>query len=358
MYKLVTLRRVYENYKPDGFDPEFPIGEIRTRHKPEYSNELRSLIQHCLKERPEDRPTIDVISEIIDDMTYDRPYDESSDYLYYRGDEIESMAPGRYLPEVHEKRLDSWCSIEDDIRAHSEQALHFPRFPNELPTSSSGLERLERTQRRRVRSFNRPGKEYEERDNPQFFVRTPSPGGGPGHSSPPDDGDDDVPKDPSGNDDGGGPRARTSSNRKRPLEDIATSRPRKRHSTKLSRTARSGHPDISSPPVPGNAPTAPAAPDTSDGDPYGLYGVGFRAGNDSLPPEKRMEDDTEKNTAEFGTPQAPQRRQGEPEPSRRRGEGSGNNEDDSSRLTGRAPRNSTEELSSVLEDGEVVEEEA
>ena len=283
IYKLVTLRRVYENYRNPGSDAEFPIGQIITGHKPEYSSELRLLIRNCLKERPRDRPRLKDIQRIIRNMR--RVH--SIERVYYRGNEIREMSPSKsYVPELHELQFDrrTGRSVEPRYRAHGESLLHRPRFPEEIPSRESKRASLEERAKKWNSSFQRSSKNIKERDDSRFFVYTPSEGGGLGPSTDDDD-EDDPPGDSSGNDDSGA-IIRTSSKRKRPPKGKATGKLSKRRRTKPPRQARSGHPDISSPPDPANA---PVVLDENGGISDGRDGVGHQTVDDFPTPEDRTE---------------------------------------------------------------------
>lgn len=112
MYELLTLHHVWPALYEDVIDPEGTkegLPTITTGKDLEYSWALRSLIQKCLRPRPEDRPRIGDVQHLIEKMR--RQFAENfqqrrenqqvpleEERLYYRDKEIEGMARGNFVP--------------------------------------------------------------------------------------------------------------------------------------------------------------------------------------------------------------------------------------------------------------------
>lgn len=111
MHELLTLHYVwpalFAGTAPRGTMEGLP--DITTGKVPEYSIALRSLIQKCLRPRPDHRPRLarlrrkvgEYRQQLTDDLDQERtadlvPLDEER--LYFRGKEIETMAPGNWQP--------------------------------------------------------------------------------------------------------------------------------------------------------------------------------------------------------------------------------------------------------------------
>lgn len=119
MYELMTLRRVDRIWLHEADDLRHGINPFMTLHKPEYSRSLKNAIRECLKPYPDDRPSARELLERIEDYrkrmqkhlseTAGEDAIEASPVagqrLYYRGNEINKMRPGkeRLNPDDEEK---------------------------------------------------------------------------------------------------------------------------------------------------------------------------------------------------------------------------------------------------------------
>ena len=201
MYELLTLRELFYDYKnpKTGFkrrlsDPWLTIVEIKTTHQPkEYSNELRSLIRDCLKEKPAARPTL---QEVRERMTAgqrrhcNRKF-TAADRVYYKGNDIGNMKHHQdYKPQMHEIEIDMerGQSVETNIlRGQNDPPpLHFPRHSDETPGRSS-LASMIRNERHRFISERIRPSGWELMNDSRFRVLTPPPEG-PSRASSDDDG--------------------------------------------------------------------------------------------------------------------------------------------------------------------------
>lgn len=114
MYELLTLHYVWPALFAEGTDPKGTmegLPDITTGKIPEYSAELRMLIQRCLRPRADHRPNLarlrrkvgEYRQKMADNLDQTRkddlvPLDEER--LYFRGKEIETMKPGNWQPSA------------------------------------------------------------------------------------------------------------------------------------------------------------------------------------------------------------------------------------------------------------------
>jgi serine/threonine protein kinase len=141
MYELLTLHRVRSALFEAETDPEGGIEglpEIVTGKYPEYSEALRTLVRQCLRPNPQDRPRIaDMENQIqacrrqIAQHFYELRGDNKSvpsdeERLYYRGNEIETMEPGYWLPSNPR----NFGGPESGFADPDLGPIKFPRFPS------------------------------------------------------------------------------------------------------------------------------------------------------------------------------------------------------------------------------------
>lgn len=141
MYELMTLRRVDRIWLREGEDVHHGINPIITLQKPEYSRSLKNVIRDCLKPYPEERPSPHDLLEKIEvyrrrthkhlseeageDST--EPTPGAGQRLYYRGNEINKMLPGkeRLNPDEEEKEPGD---ADGKFRDPNLSPVKFPQF--------------------------------------------------------------------------------------------------------------------------------------------------------------------------------------------------------------------------------------
>lgn len=141
MYELMTLRRVDRIWLHEADDLRHGINPIMTLHKPEYSRSLKNAIRECLKPYPEDRPSARELLERIEDYRKRmhkhlseaagedpiEPSPGAGQRLYYRGNEINKMRPGkeRLNPDDEEKDPGD---ADGKFRDPNLSPVRFPQF--------------------------------------------------------------------------------------------------------------------------------------------------------------------------------------------------------------------------------------
>lgn len=144
MYELLTLHQAQYALFLDESDPRGGIeglSEIRTSKTPEYSDPLRTLIRECLRPDPRERPVIEEIQIQIGvarrhmasvgftQRGSDKTTPHPDERLYYRGNEIESMEPGDWVPTVG-RHVDQ-NKAETGFNNPSETPLMVPNWPTD-----------------------------------------------------------------------------------------------------------------------------------------------------------------------------------------------------------------------------------
>lgn len=141
MYELMTLRKVDQIWLYEARDLHDGINKIITLHRPEYSMALENTIRNCLKPYPEERPSAHELLEQIEakrkrmhehlsgeagaDPT--KPTPGAGQRLYYRGNEINEMRPGKERPNPDEEEEDP-SDADGKFRDPKLSPVIFPKF--------------------------------------------------------------------------------------------------------------------------------------------------------------------------------------------------------------------------------------
>ena len=142
MYELMTLNEVSHIWLDEVQDLHHGINAFGTLNRPEYSMSLTNAIRDCLKPYPEERPSVQDLLEKIERnriLLHEHLSEEARDdlppprwglaqRLYYRGNEINEMRPGKEPLAPDEGDRDPVDA--DGFRDPNLSPVRFPQFPD------------------------------------------------------------------------------------------------------------------------------------------------------------------------------------------------------------------------------------